>query len=693
VPLLRAALAGESLEALGPVWRAELARLLPEAGGADLPAPSDDALRLFESVARCIRDLASGQPLVLILEDLQWADDLSLRLLALLARELADTPVLLVGTAREEELTDAPALRRFLGELAGQPQAVNLALPTLSKEETANLVRALSGGRRDQDEMERLAARIWAGSQGNPLVIVETMRALGKDSVPETLPMPERVQQLIAERLARLGALPQELVAVAATIGGEFEFELLRQASGFTELEAVESLEELVRHRVLQSVGERFDFTHERVREAAYTRLVPPRQRLLHAQVAAALEHLNAADPGRCAASLGRHYRECHAWDKAWPYMRQAGAQAAAHAAHREAAACYEQALDALEHLPESDATLGHAIDLRFDLRSSLFTLGEHSRIAEHLREAEGLATRLGDRRRLGWVLRYACNYHWMNGDLAQALEAGERGLAIAESLGDPGLRAALSFVTGQVHYARGAYASGVELFAATVAALGGERLHERFGFHSPLSILARTWLAFCLAETGAFDEGVAAGEEALRIAEDVEHPEAKVAARMGLGQALLRRGEAARALPLFEQAHAVCKSRHLIIWLRPIAMHIAAAYGMLGRLDEAIALLEPGGWRTHVYAAERGALLARTYLRAGRINDAVSLAAQAVEWARKSGERGREAWGLAVLAEAESRCDRAGAGAAERHRTEAMSLALELGMRPLAARLGAART
>src|SRR5204862_26412 len=123
-PLLRAALAGESLEALEPVWLAELARLLPEVGRAHLPEPSDDALRLFEGIAHCLRELASRQPLVLVIEDLHWADDLSMRLLAFLARRLADAPVLMVGTAREEELAGAPALQRFLGELTGLPHAV-----------------------------------------------------------------------------------------------------------------------------------------------------------------------------------------------------------------------------------------------------------------------------------------------------------------------------------------------------------------------------------------------------------------------------------------------------------------------------------------------------------------------------------------------------------------------------------------
>ena len=128
-------------------------------------------------------------------------------------------------------------------------------------------------------------------------------------------------------------------------------------------------------------------------------------------------------------------------WDKALGYLRQAGARAAAHSANREAVAYMEQALAALQHLPESHDTLAQAIDLRIDLRQSLYPLGEFGRVLDYLREAEALATALGDQHRLGWVFAYMTSHFWLMGNQDQAIEFGQRALAVAEARADIALQ------------------------------------------------------------------------------------------------------------------------------------------------------------------------------------------------------------------------------------------------------------
>ena len=164
---------------------------------------------------------------------------------------------------------------------------------------------------------------------------------------------------------------------MAAVIGREFDFALLQRASGLTEREAAEGVEELVRRRMLHGVDEGFDFTHDRIREVVYGGLLPPRRKLLHGDVAVALEALTAGALDPPAGALGMHYRHAEVWDKAVFYLREAGVKASARSSNREAVAYFEQALAALSHLPETRETLEHAIDLRFDLRTSLFPLGE----------------------------------------------------------------------------------------------------------------------------------------------------------------------------------------------------------------------------------------------------------------------------------------------------------------------------
>src|SRR5262245_2215981 len=233
---------------VAPAWRAELARLFPElAPHDDQRARSpEDAMRLFEAVAHLLERLAKAQPLVLVLEDVHWADEMTLRLTSVLSRRIAAWPILIVMTAREEDVADAPLLRDLL-RLAS---VTRLLLPPLSPDHTRALVQALGRGR-DAAAVAGLAERISSASGGNPFVVVETIRALEQGATPPTtvdaLLLPERVRELIGARLERLSERARELAGLAAVIGREFEFALLQRASGLGADEAADGVEELVR--------------------------------------------------------------------------------------------------------------------------------------------------------------------------------------------------------------------------------------------------------------------------------------------------------------------------------------------------------------------------------------------------------------------------------------------------------------
>ena len=202
------------------------------------------------------------------------------------------------------------------------------------------------------------------------------------------LALPARVRDLVARRLDRLGARSQQVAAVAAVIGRRFDFALLHSASGMEERDAAEAVEEMVRHHVLQAVGNQLDFTHDRVRDVAYGRLLAPRRRLLHRAVAEALEAVGAGTVdatgtpprdrlGEQIEQLAHHALRGELWEKAVHYLRQAGAKAAARSALQDARVCLAQALDALELLPESPSTLEEAFEIRLELRPVLIQLGE----------------------------------------------------------------------------------------------------------------------------------------------------------------------------------------------------------------------------------------------------------------------------------------------------------------------------
>jgi DNA-binding SARP family transcriptional activator len=386
-------------------WRTELARLFPELGPPEREATAaEDYVRLFEALTRTVQHLASLRPLLIVLEDLHWADEMSLRFLVFLGRRMADWAVFVIGTLRVEELADAAILRRTLAQLSHQPRFFSAMLTPFSQEETRTLVRALKSARTQETVVQRLGEQAWRASEGNPFMIVETVRALEavEDDGAADLLTPPRVREVIGARLDRLSDRGRRLAAVASVIGREFDFPLLDRTTELSAAETAEGVEELVARRVLHVVGERLDFTHDRIREVAYEGILPPLRKRLHEATARAIEALHGANLATYALALGRHYYASEVWDAAARYLAQAGAAAAARAAHLEATVCFEQAIDALRRLPPRRETVEQAIDLRFELRQSCVPLRDHARALDHARQAASEANSIGDRTRLG---------------------------------------------------------------------------------------------------------------------------------------------------------------------------------------------------------------------------------------------------------------------------------------------------
>lgn len=281
--------AGGAPAGLDVAWRDELARLFPELGpGVRISIESEDYLRLFEALVQLLARVAAAHPIVLVLEDLHWADELSVRLVGFFARRIARLPILLVVTTRDEELVAAPVLRHLLHELSYARQLTEILLAPLLKTDVERLVGALAAGTRAPARTELVNAA-WALSEGNPLMVVECVRA-GTDTA-----LPPRVREMITRGLDRLSERARQLLAVAAVMGDGMDFAILQRASGLGELDAAEAVEELVRRRILRESGRRFDFTHARVRDVALAQLLPPRRHALTSRVSKARQTLSGA--------------------------------------------------------------------------------------------------------------------------------------------------------------------------------------------------------------------------------------------------------------------------------------------------------------------------------------------------------------------------------------------------------------
>ena len=352
--------------------------------------------------------------MLLIIEDLHWADEMSLRLLSFIGRRVPRWRTLIVGTARSEEVADAPALRQAMQELRKDQCVTEVSLQRLSRDETRALVRSLRQPRAEAIPLP-FVDHVWTVSEGNPFMIVESIRALRGGAPPRTdhIALPERIHHLLTDRLDRLGEASRLLVAIAAIIGRDFDFRLLQRAAGLDEGQAAEGVEELVRRGVLRAIGDRFQFAHDWMREVADVQVLSPTRGVLHRKVGAALEGVHANNLEPHYAALSFHYEQGEAWQKALTYLRRAGLQATVRLAHREAASFLERALAVLARLPkngEMEQALGTlhrfpeirettelTIDIHIDLRNALVPLGDQTRMGEHLHEAEVLARSLGD--------------------------------------------------------------------------------------------------------------------------------------------------------------------------------------------------------------------------------------------------------------------------------------------------------
>ena len=513
-----------------------------------------------------------------------------------------------------------------------------------------------------------------------------------------SLQVPTTVQAILAARMDRLSGEAKRLLQAAAVIGRDVSLTLLRAIAEQPEEEVRHCLrhlqvaEFLYETRLFPDIE--YTFKHALTQQVAYGNLPHERRRRLHARIVEALETLSTERRGEHIERLADHAFRGEMWEQALAYYRQASVKASARSANREAVVHLEQALAALQHLPENQDTRAQAIDLRLDLRNALQPLGELGRIRDCLHEAERLAEALGDPRCLSRVSALlGHHFHWI-GDHERAIERLQHAFAIACDLGDLGsmlLQLIPTFFLGETHFALGKYRQATRFLQQVRASLTGDLAYERFGMTAAPSICAYQWLVYCLAELGEFVEGTSLANEGVRIAEVIDHPFTLEQMYHSVGYLALRQGDVDRAIPVLERALGICRAANIQSSVPGIASALGHAYALAGRVDEALPLLEQAVERAP--ALKRGIDLAHCvvslsegYLLAGRRDAAVPLAHRALDLSHEYKERGNQAWALRLLGEIAARRDPPQLESAEASYRQALALAEELGMRPLQA-------
>jgi predicted ATPase/class 3 adenylate cyclase len=660
--------------------------------------PSERRQHILDALTQVLLRQSQECPVLVVIENLHWIDTETQAFLDNLIDMLPTARLLLLVNYRPEH-------QPTWGE---KPYCIEIRLDPLPPENAEELLQALLGNR---PNLKALKQRLIQQTEGNPFFLEEIVRTLietkgligepGMYRLAQALPtihVPATVQAVLAARIDRLPPEEKRLLQSAAVIGKDLPFSLLQ---------AIADLPEDALHRGLSSLQDAgfcyeanlfpelvYSFTHALTHEVAYGSLLQERRRALHARIVEAIERLYPDRLTEQVEHLAHHALRGEVWEKAFRCFHQAGAKAAARSAHREAAACWEQALVALQYLPESRDTLEQAIDLRIALRNALWPLGDYHRISEYLRQAETLAKNLNDQRRLGMLSSLMTQHFRLLDDQEGAVASGQRALELATALGDFALQVETNFRLGRAYDSLGDYRRAVDFFRWNVTALVGDHLHQRFGQPGLSSVLSRAWLVLCLAELGAFDEGTAYGEEAVRIAEAADHPYSLATAYCGIGGLHLHKGDFSKAIHALEHSLHLCQTWDIQVLFPNAAAHLGYAYALAGRTAQAASLLEqavehPAATAPMTYHARMLVWLSEAYFLAGRLERAMACVQHAFELFRQRQERGgHQAWALRLLGEIAAHHHPPAAAQAEIYYQQALALAERHAMLPLQAHI-----
>jgi class 3 adenylate cyclase/tetratricopeptide (TPR) repeat protein len=653
--------------------------------------PPQRRQRTLTALKRVLLRESQVQPLLLVFEDLHWIDSETQAWLDRLVESLPTAHLLLLVNYR-------PEYQHGWGSKTFYTQVRLDPLPPASAEA---FLAVLLG---DDPSLAPLLPLLMARTEGNPFFLEESVRTLVETGVLvgtpgayrlvqplQGMPVPATVQAVLAARIDRLAPEDKHLLQTAAVIGTDVPFALLQTIAdvpeaalhrGLAHLQAAEFLYET---RLFPE--QEYTFTHALTHEVAYGSLLLERRRVLHARLVEAIEALAPDRVAEQVERLAHHALRGEVWNKAVTCCQQSGARAYDRAAPREAVAYFEQALQALAHLPEPGDTRGLAIDLRLALDRPLDVLGEYGRCLALLGEAETLAMVLNDRARLGRVLARIAGVRREMRDFDGAMAASQQALALAAELGESALQVTAAYSLGLVYYALGDFGRAAELQQRNVEAADREAGTPS----TDLRIRSRASLVRALSALGAFAEARRHGEEALRLATLAGRGTAPIVAHGSLGDLYLAKGNLEHAIRMLEQGLTLCRASGNRDWLQVIAAALGHAYALQGRLAEGRVLLEEaisesistGARQGHAYQLIQ---LSEACRLAGRRDEAWQHARQALDLARQQKARGSEAFALHQLGTVHAHATPPDAELAEAAYRQALALAEALGMRPLQA-------
>ena len=542
------------------------------------PTPRDTTqTQRFEAVLACLRSLGERGPVLLVFEDLHWADSASIDLIDFLARNLRGAPVLFVATYRAEELDRSRNVAASITELTRHRAVTRIDLDGLDRDSTALLMREVLDAAPDWALLDAVHTR----SGGNPFYAEELTAARGATTLPATL------RNVILLRFDDLDADLLDLVATVAVAGRPIDHRLLQDVADLDDDRLDVAIGDAVaRHLLAVDESGQIGFRHALQREAVYESLLPTKRTRLHRRFGLAIRahlELNAGRPYGSDGELAHHFWEAGEWTEASRAAVRAGDALAAMLVAPEAYALYEQAVAAYERAAPHERTHIDRFELTLRAAEMAYLVGETARSYELV---ETLLSQVGANesveRRAAALRLYG--RHLSVSDPAAAWAAFEEAIALLP--GEPATAELAGIVAQQAVYflANGRLDDCVP-YAERAVALSRESGARDVEAH------ALATLGVAHAERGEYPLGIEQLRAALAIAEEVGHPDLLYRSYMNLTHVLMNfdgLDEAANLVRVGDTGEWVTGVR-----LNGAGQNSAEALVRLGRFDEATELLD----------------------------------------------------------------------------------------------------
>jgi DNA-binding SARP family transcriptional activator/predicted ATPase len=653
------------LRQLDAVWLTEVARILPElfAERPDVPhyepvTEYGQRQRFFEALSRAL--LVTSQPLLLLIDDLQWCDQETLEWLHFLLRFDPTARLLVIGCAREDELPPHHPLRTLLLHLRNTTGVTEIALQPLDAAETAKLAAQVAKHELDMDSVMHL----YHETGGYPLFVFEMMQAdLGRvptnppeaDRPHRQLPLddartlPPRVHAVLIGRLLQLSASAREFVDLAATIGREFTLDLLIGVSNADADSAVHALDELWHKRIVREHGANsYEFTHDKLREVAYGEISVPQRHMLHRRVAQTLEAMSASDLDPVSGQIAAHYERAGMIEEALPSYQRAAAVARSVYANEDAISLLSRSLALLELLTAGAKRDKQELSLQLAL-APLYRVTKGwaaPELERVLDRALALCDTVGDDVQRAQTLYGLQSVYVVQAKLEKVqVVSDELHTLYQRSLGSaPPPFADMMLAGARLHLGRIAEAN--TQFAEIIAAYNPDQLlfyQESQGWD--FAAQARAWQSHALWCMGYPQQALSRGLDAVKLVQDLDQPfnQALVSAYLALLQQL--RADEAVAREHAEHALALT-SKYQASYYRAWA-GILVSYALalelpdeehIGRLRDSISEFKTSSARLRLpyYLS----LLAQVYGKAGRAEEGLACIDEALAEARTHNER-----------------------------------------------------